>query len=91
MATPTLEQLYQTIRTQYRDYTEHTPLKSDHDFLQAGLVWGIDQGNQTPPVLLIALESGHWDYSREDKLDLLAYELLGSVHGDWPVLAPSTR
>lgn len=87
MATPTLDQLYQTIRTQYRDYTEHTPLKSGHDFLQAGLVWGIDQGNQTPPVLLIALESGHWDYSREDKLDLLAYELLGSVQGDWPVFA----
>ncbi|MGY3896251.1 HsdM family class I SAM-dependent methyltransferase [Aeromonas enterica] len=87
MTTPTLDQLYQTIRTQYREYTEHTPLKSDHDFLQAGLVWGIDQGNQTPPVLLIALESGHWDYSREDKLDLLAYELLGSVQGDWPVFA----
>lgn len=87
MATPTLEQLYQTIRNQYRDYTEHTPLKTDHDFLQAGLIWGIDQGNQTPPVLLVALEPGHWDYSREDKLDLLAYELLGSVHGDWPVFA----
>lgn len=38
-------------------------------------------------MLLIALEPGHWDYSREDKLDQLAYELLASVSGDWPVFA----
>lgn len=83
----TLEQRYQAIRAKYRDYTEHTPLSSDHDFVKAGLIWGEDQGNQTPTVLLIALESGHWDYSREDKLDQLAYELLASVSGDWPVFA----
>ncbi|WCR43829.1 N-6 DNA methylase [Stutzerimonas stutzeri] len=83
----TLDQRYQVIRAQYSDYTEHTPLNSDHDFAKAGLVWGVDQGNQTPSVLLIALEPGHWDYSREDKLDQLAYELLASVSGDWPVFA----
>ncbi len=83
----TLEQRYQAIRAKYRDYTEHTPLNSDHDFVKAGLIWGEDQGNQTPSVLLIALEPGHWDYSREDKLDQLAYELLASVSGDWPVFA----
>lgn len=83
----TLDQRYQTIRNQYRDYTEHTPLKTNHDFVQAGLIWGEDQGNQTPSVLLIALEPGHWEYSREDKLDQLAYELLASVSGDWPVFA----
>jgi type I restriction enzyme M protein len=83
----TLDQRYQAIRRKYRDYTEHTPLNSDHDFLKAGLIWGKDQGNQTPSVLLIALEPGHWDYSREDKLDQLAYELLASVSGDWPVFA----
>lgn len=83
----TLEQRYQAIRAKYRDYTEHTPLSSDHDFVKAGLIWGEDQGNQTPSVLLIALEPGHWDYSREDKLDQLAYELLASVSGDWPVFA----
>lgn len=83
----TLDQRYQAIRTKYSDYTEHTPLNSDHDFVKAGLVWGEDQGNQTPSVLLIALEPGHWDTSREDKLDQLAYELLASVSGDWPVFA----
>ncbi|WP_370262086.1 class I SAM-dependent DNA methyltransferase [Limnobacter sp.] len=83
----TLDQRYQAIRTKYSDYTEHTPLIGDHDFVKAGLVWGVDQGNQTPSVLLIALTPGHWDYSREDKLDQLAYELLASVSGDWPVFA----
>jgi type I restriction enzyme M protein len=83
----TLDQRYQAIRAQYRDYTEHTPLNSDHDFVKAGLIWGEDQGNQTPSVLLIALKPGHWDYSREDKLDQLAYELLASATGDWPVFA----
>lgn len=82
-----LDQRYQEIRAKYRDYTEHTPLNSDHDFVKAGLIWGEDQGNQTPSVLLIALEPGHWDYSREDKLDHMAYELLASVSGDWPVFA----
>jgi type I restriction enzyme M protein len=83
----TLDQRYQEIRAKYRDYTEHTPLSSDHNFVKAGLIWGEDQGNQTPSVLLIALEPGHWDYSREDKLDQLAYELLASLSGDWPVFA----
>lgn len=82
-----LNQLYQQIRDSYADYTEHTPLSSIHEFLQAGLIWGEDQGNQTPSVLLIALEPGHWEYSREDKLDGLAYELLAGVTGDWPVFA----
>ncbi|WP_122446795.1 HsdM family class I SAM-dependent methyltransferase [Pseudomonas viridiflava] len=81
----TLDQRYQEIRAKYREYTEHTPLNNDHDFVKAGLTWGEDQGNQTPSVLLVALEPGHWDYSREDKLDQLAYELLASVSGDWPV------
>jgi len=65
----TLDQRYQAIRNKYLSYTEHTPLNTDHDFVKAGLIWGEDQGNQTPSVLLIALEPGHWDYSREDKLD----------------------
>ena len=83
----TLDQRYQEIRAKYRDYTEHTPLNSDLDFVKAGLTWGEDQGNQTPSVLLVALEPGHWDNSREDKLDQLAYEVLASVSGDWPVFA----
>lgn len=83
----TLDQRYQQIRKHYADYTEHTPLSSDLEHVQAGLIWGEDQGNQTPSVLLIALDPGHWEYSREDKLDQLAYELLASVSDDWPVFA----
>jgi type I restriction enzyme M protein len=83
----TLDHRYQAIRQRYADYTEHTPLNSEQDILKAGLIWGEVQGNQTPSVLLIALEPGHWEFSREDKLDLLAYELLSSVDGDWPVFA----
>ncbi len=83
----TLTRLYQAIRSKYADFTEDRELKSDKDFVQAGLIWGEVQGNQTPSVLLIAMDPGHWEYSREDKLDELVYELLASVHGDWPVFA----
>lgn len=84
---PELEYRYREIRKQYIDYTEETPLPSAHYHLKAGLVWGVVEGNQTPSVLLIALEPGYWDLSREDKLDQLAYELLAGVSGDWPVFA----
>lgn len=82
-----LESRYKQIRKQYADYTEHTPLSSEHDYVQAGVIWGEHQGNRTPSALLIALEPGHWEFSREDKLDQLAYELLASLNGDWPVFA----
>jgi type I restriction enzyme M protein len=89
MADPfVLEQHYQIIREKYRDFTEHTALKSEHEFVKAGLIWGFDQGNKTPAVLLIALEPGHWDHSKADQLDLLAYDLLASINGDdWPIFA----
>src|SRR5258708_2986847 len=83
----TLEQRYTQIRKKYCEYGEHTPVPSEYDFLKAGLVWGEDKGNQTPRALLIAMEPGHWEYSREDRLDLLNYELLAGVEGDWPVFA----
>ena len=54
----TLPQRYAQIRRKYAEYTEHSELKSDQDFVKAGLVWGVHQGNQTPSVLLIALEPG---------------------------------
>jgi len=84
---PTLDPRYQQIRKHYRELTEHTPLNADQAFLKAGLVWGIHEGKQTPGVLLVALDPGHWETSRDDKLELLAYELLASVEGDWPVFA----
>ncbi|MDD5267585.1 MAG: N-6 DNA methylase [Methylococcales bacterium] len=84
----TLDQRYQQIRNHYSAYTEHTPLASDHEFVKAGLIWGENQGNQTPRILLIALEPSNWKYSKEDQLDLLAYDLLASVNGDeWPIFA----
>lgn len=58
-----LDLRYQHIRKHFSSYTEHTPLASDHAFVKAGLIWGENQGNQTPSVLLIALEPGHWEYS----------------------------
>lgn len=83
----TLDQRYQGIRTQYLEYAEHTPLTSEPSFVKAGLIWGENQGNQTPSVLLIALAPGHWEYSRDDKLDQLAFELLAGMNSDWPVFA----
>ena len=38
--------------------------------------------------MLIALAPSHWDKSKEDELDLLAYDLLSYVNGDeWPIFA----
>ena len=54
----TLDLRYQHIRKHYSAYTEHTPLASDHEFVKAGLIWGENQGNQTPSVLLIAAGAG---------------------------------
>lgn len=68
-------------------FNQFKELKSDHDFLQAGLVWGEVEGNVTPSILLIVLDEGHWELSNEARLDELAYELLASFEGDWPVFA----
>ncbi|MBD1388978.1 N-6 DNA methylase [Neiella sp. HB171785] len=72
---------------QEQGFSEFKPLNSEHEFVDAGLIWGIVEGNQTPSILAINLEQGHWEYSNEDKLDELAYELLTEVEGDWPVFA----
>ncbi|RLA54499.1 MAG: SAM-dependent methyltransferase [Gammaproteobacteria bacterium] len=72
---------------QHQGYTEFQELESEHEFVNAALVWGETQGNQTPRILLVALEEGHWEYSNEVRLDELAYELLAAVPDDWPVFA----
>jgi len=82
-----LEQQYQSLRKQYNAFSSEQMLSSTQEHVQASLVWGSVAGNQTPSILLIALEPGHWDYSQEAKLDVLAYELLDAVEGDWPVFA----
>ncbi len=86
---PSSEQRYQAIVEQYesRHFEEHRSLKSDHDFVQAGRIWGQHDGNDTPHILLIAVEDGHWEYSEPTRLEELAYELLADITDDWPVFA----
>ena len=86
--TQDLSTRFAALRAKYASagFTYFDALESDHDFLQAGLVWGEVEGNLTPRILLIAMEEGHWEYSNEARLDDLAYELLSTVAGDeWPV------
>lgn len=87
MAESTLDDRYQAIRETYRDFTHEQTLPSSHDFVRAGMVWGVVDGNETPSVLLIALEPGHWDYSNDARLDELASELLSDLTDNWPVFA----
>ncbi len=77
------------LRADYRakGFGEYQPLESEHEHVEAGLVWGMVEGNQTPRILVIVLEEGHWEYSNEDRLDELAYELLADFSKDWPVFA----
>ncbi|WP_328987077.1 HsdM family class I SAM-dependent methyltransferase [Thiorhodovibrio winogradskyi] len=83
----TLAERYQALRHHYAAFGAELPLEKAHDFVHAGVVWGEVQGNETPRILLIALDPGHWEYSQEAKLDELAYELLASLEDDWPVFA----
>ena len=80
---------FNQLRAQYKEqgYSEFDPLTSDHEFVQAGLIRGVVQGNQTPRILIIVLDKDHWEYSNEARLDELAYELLATVADDWPVFA----
>jgi type I restriction enzyme M protein len=87
----TVGQKFADLRKHYQieGFSEFTALESEHEYVEAGLVWGVVQGNKTPSVLLIALDTGHWEYSNEDRLDELAYELLADFDDseDWPVFA----
>jgi len=87
--TQDLSARFASLRANYSKagFTQFEALQSDHNFLQAGLVWGEMEGNLTPRILLIALGEGHWEFSNEARLDELAYELLAAVEGDWPVFA----
>ena len=89
MSEVSLNDSYQILRSEYSDFTEHHPLECDKDYVKVGLVWGETQGNSTPRILLIALETGHWEYSQEVMLDELAYEVLASLDEgeEWPVFA----
>lgn len=80
---------FSKLKNQYLDrgFIEFQALESQHDFIEAGLIWGEVQGNATPRIMLIALQDGHWELSKEALLDELAYELLANVSDDWPVFA----
>jgi type I restriction enzyme M protein len=85
----TLQERFSLLKQHYKSqgFAEFQPMDTEHDFLVAGLIWGVSEGNQTPSILIIALEEGHWEYSNEARLDELAYELLATVSNDWPVFA----
>ncbi len=87
--TEELVKRFSQLRNQYQHqgYIEFQELESEHDFVNAGLVWGESEGNQTPRILLVALDKDHWEYSNEARLDELAYELLATAADDWPVFA----
>jgi type I restriction enzyme M protein len=77
---------YHALRKRYLDFDSEQTLDSEHDFLQAGLIWGDVQGNATPRILLIALAPGHWELSEPARLDELAIGLLADLPADdWPV------
>ncbi|WP_295590464.1 hypothetical protein [uncultured Lamprocystis sp.] len=86
MADETLAARYGALRKQYADFGGDLGFSSDQDYVQAGLIWGEVDGNETPRILLIALEPGHWDTSEPARLDDLAIGLLAALPGDaWPV------
>ena len=89
MAAQALASQYQQLHDNYSHFSEDAELFSYESFVKAGLVWGMDQeGNTTPPVMLMALEPGHWEYAQQtEKFDLLAYKLLDGYDEDWPVFA----
>ena len=55
----------QHLLAEYRQkqFDRSDSLHSPHKFAQAARVWGEHEGNDTPHILLIALDEGHWDYS----------------------------
>lgn len=87
-ATNVLESQYFNLRSQYDNFQEHVELEYSESFVKAGLVWGQVEGNDTPAVMLVVLESGHWENAQQtEKFDLLAYQLLDKFDGQWPVFA----
>lgn len=82
-----LSKRYAKLRAKYDDFTDHQELKSTQEHVKACIVWGTHEGTVTPRILLIALNPDHWELSRDDKLELLAIELLTDLSGDWPVYA----
>lgn len=83
-----LEALFNKLVKQHSEFTQPLVELPEHEFAKAGLIQGLVEGNLMPPVMLIALTEGHWEYAADTaKFDDLAYQLLSDIEGDWPVYA----
>lgn len=83
-----LEALFNKLVKQHSEFTQPLVELPEHEFAKAALIQGLVEGNLTPPVMLIALTEGHWEYAADTaKFDDLAYQLLSDIEGDWPVYA----
>ncbi|PMM58954.1 HsdM family class I SAM-dependent methyltransferase [Vibrio lentus] len=83
-----LDEQFQKLVAQHSEFTQPIVELPEHDFAKAGLIQGLVEGNLTPPVMLVSLLTGHWEYAADTaKFDDLAYQLLSDVEGDWPVFA----
>ncbi|KPA52952.1 restriction endonuclease subunit M [Photobacterium leiognathi subsp. mandapamensis] len=83
-----LDEQFQKLVAQHYEFTQPLVELPQHDFAKAGLIQGLVEGNLTPPVMLVSLLEGHWEYAADTaKFDDLAYQLLSDVDGDWPVFA----
>lgn len=83
-----LSALFDKLLNQHTEFTHPLVMLPEHEFSKAGLIQGLVEGNLTPPVMLVALAEGHWEYAADTaKFDDLAYQLLSDIEGDWPVFA----
>jgi type I restriction enzyme M protein len=83
-----LEQLFNQLVGKHTEFTQPLNILPEHEFAKAGLIQGLVEGNLTPPVMLVALAEGHWEYAADTaKFDELAFQLLSDIEGDWPVFA----
>ncbi|HAS8328021.1 TPA: SAM-dependent methyltransferase [Vibrio vulnificus] len=86
--TTLLDEQFQKLVAQYSEFTQPLVELPEHDFAKASLIQGLVEGNLTPPVMLVSLLEGHWEYAADTaKFDDLAYQLLSDIEGDWPVFA----
>lgn len=83
-----LDEQFQKLVAQHYEFTQPLVELPEHEFAKAGLIQGLVEGNLTPPVMLVSLLEGHWEYAADTaKFDDLAYQMLSDVDGDWPVFA----
>ncbi|WP_049069566.1 HsdM family class I SAM-dependent methyltransferase [Klebsiella michiganensis] len=83
-----LDTLFNQLVAKHREFDQPLVELPEHDFVKAGLIQGMVEGNLTPPVMLVAMLDGNWENAADTaRFDDLAYTLLSSYEGDWPVYA----